>query len=131
MKGAPFSELTIEPHAPVHHSGELHGDGESQTCAAEASGHGAIGLAEGLKNDFPAVHRNPWSSIPHGEMQYDRRRSVGGLDVRGIVSSLHNHVDFTSVCEFYGIADQIDDDLPKPMGISHQGIRHVRRNAAG
>src|SRR5262249_39727798 len=76
MKRAPFSELTIEPHAPVHHSDELHRDGESQTCAAEASGHGAIGLAEGLKNDFPAVYRNPWSSIPHGEMQYDRGRSV-------------------------------------------------------
>src|SRR5262249_3502481 len=35
-----------------------------------------------------------------------------------------------SVCEFDGVADQIDDDLPEPMGISHQGIRHNRRNTA-
>src|SRR5262245_45863304 len=48
------------------------------------------------------------------------------FDVRRVVGSLHNQVDFTGICKFYGIADQIDDDLPKPMGISYQGIRHVR-----
>src|ERR1700690_538226 len=45
--------------------------------------------------------------------------AVGGLDV-----NVQGHL--TLICELDGVAQEIDYDLPQPVGISTQNVRHGR-----
>ena len=84
--------------------------------AAELTRGRAIGLFEGLEDDFLLVGRNADARIANGEMEC---HAVG---VDRLAADGHN--DLAAFGEFDGVADQIDHDLPQAIGIADDDRGH-------
>ena len=52
-------------------------------------------------------------------------REVGPQsDGGGLALDIHHHKHFTLICKLDRIPDQVHQDLPQPVRVTHQRVRH-------
>src|SRR5260370_10231885 len=116
MEGAASSELAFNSEHSPHQLHQARADRKAKSGASVFSRGGPIGLAEGFEDQLLLFGRDPNAGIAHGEAE-----SAGGR-IACVASNVNRH--FASLCEFDGVADQVQQDLAQPVRISDQAIRH-------
>ena len=108
VKGAAFAFSALHFQLSAHFVDDAAGDGEAEAGSSKAPGGRAVGLAEGLEDARLLVFRDADAGVRDGELQGDRLgRSV---------NCIHRDHHLAAFGELDGIADEIDDDLPKYPG---------------
>ena len=117
VERAPGPRLAFDPDLPAHEPRQLGRDRQPQTGAFEAARERAVGLGEGLEDRLAFGARDANAGVRDGELQ-DEAFGVPG-------SHRDSGGDFAAVGELDGVADQVDQNLPKPVGVPDQSIGHV------
>ena len=122
-EGRTFARTADHADLAAHHFRQLARDGKAQASATIGPCRGVVGLGERFEN---AV----------GLIRGDSRAAVTDLGIqhRGIaLGFLQSHLDrdVARRGEFNGIAQKIDQDLPKPVGIAQEGDGYIAGDVRG
>ncbi len=104
-------------HFAVHHPDQLPGDDQAQPGAAMLARRAGIGLGEGLEEALPGGGFDADPGVDHRETQ--AYMLVGVFELRDFERHL------TALRELHGIAQQVQQHLPQPAGITPQSGRHT------
>ena len=80
-------------------------DHQAQSCAAVATAHARVDLREGLEQLRLLAWVDTDSAIAHAKLKYVSLARLDG----------DHH--FAAIGELHGVADEIGEDLPQPIGV--------------
>src|SRR6202040_3929397 len=103
VKGASRPNLTFHPDSPAHQLDDLCGNGKSQSGAAVVTRRRGVGLSKSFENYIPLIRWYADSGVANGEMQ----PHIVAVNL----FRLHANHHLTALCEFEGVAYQVDDYL--------------------
>src|SRR6267142_2747238 len=122
MEATTAATLTLEPDSPTDHSYQAPRDRKPQSRSAEPARRGAIRLGERMEDQFALFLGNTDTRVHHRELQFDLLRRDG--------NTLDTHSDLAAFREFDGVADQIHQDLAKPLRIAYEHVGNFLRRFA-
>ena len=107
--------------------GKLHGDGEAQAGAAVHPGSRAVRLLKCLENCCQFAGRNTNTGVDHRNCHALLSVEIvsGKINISRRPAILNGNRTFLG--EFYGVGDQILQDLVQPLEIGFDEFRQVRR----
>ena len=119
---APVARFALHPDFSSHQLDQPPGDAETQAGTAVAAGSGAVRLHEGLEEVCPLSGGHTDTRIADGTGDQCRFGGAGenGSDFQ---------VNFSLIGEFYGVPQQVDQDLAQPKGIADHLCRNLRGDA--
>ena len=121
MKSGSFSRFALHPYFSPHQFYQLLAYSEAQTGASVLTSDRGIYLAESLEQAIHFIRRDSYSRVLYRKMDL--------IFAIIFLSARHGYGYLTLVCELHGIAENIDQDLTKPGGVTdNRSWRVVTQN---
>ncbi len=124
-ESGPFTNPAFHLDSAAHHLAQPLADCQPQTCASIAAGSGHINLAERLEQAVHPLCRNSNACISDGKLDdmvffcFWR-----GARTRGSLAGNRDD-DFSLICEFHRVGEQVDENLPQSGNVSNQTRRDI------
>src|SRR5271156_3376621 len=121
--GSALPGHTLESDRAAHQSHDAPGDCQSQSGTTVEPLTGSLRLLKLLEESFLLVQCDADAGVADGKLHARaavRKRTQRYIDA-----------DFSVLCKFDRIANQVDQDLTEPDGIARQVSGHIRRHVHG
>ena len=118
MESRAHTDFALDPHLAAHQFGKMSANCQPQARPAETPRAGSIRLLERLENVFEFVLRYADARVLHREVDFPvvLFQPAAGSGEQNTASRR----------KFYGIAEQVDQDLAQPGDVAEQRFGHTR-----
>src|ERR1700730_7421568 len=123
MEATALTKFTLDPNLSTHQLHQPRRDGQPQPCTSIRACRRSVSLCERIEDRNLLLGRNADARICDRKMEFHVVRSPRSC------FDIENHLALPS--ELDGIADQIDDELSQPSGVSYKCSRDIGTNFVG